>query len=54
MKLIFRVKHIFNIMQPLFKLAKVSQPPKCLDKNSTYFAFQNIGEYHEEETHLDS
>ncbi len=32
----------------------LSQPPKCLDKNSTYFAFQNIGEYHEEETHLDS
>ncbi len=33
---------------------QLSQPPKCLDKNSTYFAFQNSGEYHEEETHLDS
>jgi hypothetical protein len=32
----------------------LSQPPKCLDKNSTYFAPQNIGEFDEDETELDS
>ena len=30
------------------------QLPKCLDKNSTYIANQNIGEYNEDKTEMDS
>ena len=32
----------------------LSQPPKCLDINSTYFAIQNTGEFNEDKTQMDS